>query len=233
MGFLLRAVGRRITKTLDEVAQTPEGQAALERGERERAVRRIVDQLAASGLDDEAARTQLRERLPDDPEAVQLAIKHLGEARTSYLLDRAYRLLTAAAANTPVRPIDPAVREQFEAEARLGRMSLSDAYAYLLSLHPRLSELPPRERPDPSAKGWSFSRGGRSPFEFVGPAVESQHAILNTDLAVSIVNEYTRTTRMGGMPDADPTPFFERRTHSVSGTFSLFGKGPNRPRATN
>jgi hypothetical protein len=180
MGFLLRAVGRKITKALNEAAQTPEGQAVLERAKRERAVQRIVDQLAASGLDDETACAQLRERLPGDREA-----------------------------------------------------SLNDAYAYLLSLQPRLSELPARERPDPSAKGWSFSRGGRSPFEFVGPAAESHHAVLNTDLAVNIVSEYTRATRVGRLPDADPTPFFERRRHSFSGTFSLFGKGPKRPRASN
>jgi hypothetical protein len=231
MGYLGRAIGRRITKKLDDFAQTPEGQAALARNERKMAMAKTAREIAGAGGDDEATRAQLREQFSDDLEPVRDAIEHLAALRTSYLDDRAYRLLTAAVSDTPVRPIDPAVRDQFEAEARLGRMSLNDAFTYLVSLEPRLGDLPAQRQAQPPQKRrrWRDDPEAR----LVGAWTDSQHPIINTDLARTVVLEYLGVTRNGRMPTDDPTPFFERRRRAFTGSFALFGKGDTRPRATN
>jgi hypothetical protein len=88
MRFIGRALGRRITKTLDEVAQTPEGRAAMDRGRRQMALAAAAQEIAGTGLEDDAARAELRTRLAEDPEAARGAIDHLGALRTSYLDDR-------------------------------------------------------------------------------------------------------------------------------------------------
>jgi len=230
MGFLGRAVGRRIAKALDDAAHTHEGKAAIERGERRMALARTAREIAGSGLDDDAACAELRERLPGDPEPARDAIEHLGALRTSYLDDRAYRLFTAAVNDTPVRPIDPDVREQFLAEARLGRMSLTDAFAYLVSLELRLGDLHERRSQDAARKRSGFSFGRSGP-ELVGPLAESADAVVNTDLARSVVVEYLAVTRDARGGEQDPTPFFERKRRMFSGTFRVFGK--TQPRAQN
>jgi hypothetical protein len=94
MGFVTRWIGRRIRKTLDEIAQTPEGKAVLERRKHTMALAQIALEVAGSGLDDTAASAELRARLPEHPRAAGDAIRHLSELRTSHLDDRAYRLLT-------------------------------------------------------------------------------------------------------------------------------------------
>jgi hypothetical protein len=171
MGFITRALGRRITKAIDEAASTPEGQAAIERGGRQMEFVEIVRQIAGGGLDNEAACSDLRGRLPEDPEVAQGAINHFGALRTSYIDDRAYRLLTAAVDGTPVRPIDPNVSDQFSAEAELGRMSLSDAFAYLVSLEPRLADEPVRRAEERRTRRSGLSVGRSEP-ELVGAWAE-------------------------------------------------------------
>jgi hypothetical protein len=228
MGFITRALGRRITNAIDEAASTPEGQAAMERGRRQMELAQVARQIAGSGVDDQAACSELRDWLPDD----QGAIKHLGAPRTSYLDDRAYRLLTAAVDGTPVRPIDPAVFEQFSAEARLGRMSLSNAFAYLVSLEPRLADEQARRAEERHTRRNGFSVGRSEP-DIVGAWAESPHPVLNTDLAAGVVREYSAVTRGGRIPGDDTTPFFERTKRTGGGSFALFGKGDTRPRAQN
>jgi len=88
VGFLSRAVGRRITRTLDRAVETPEGQAAIERQRRVIDLARTAVQVAGSGLEDGEACAELRRRLPQAPEVERGAIQHLGTLRTSYLDDR-------------------------------------------------------------------------------------------------------------------------------------------------
>ncbi|HXO10605.1 MAG TPA: hypothetical protein VN880_21350 [Solirubrobacteraceae bacterium] len=223
MGFIARAVGRRVAKVIDDVQQTPEGRAAIERGERRVALVQVAAQMAGSGLDDDAACAALRVRLPHDRELVRDGINYLGALRISYLDDRAYRLLTAAVDGSSVRPIDPAVREQFLAEAQLGRMSLDDAFAYLVSLEPRLHDLLERRLEAPGSKRNGF-RFSRSEPQLVGPLADSPHAVVNTDLARGVVVEYLSVRRDGRQADQDPTPFFERKRRTFTGTFRVFGK---------
>ena len=231
MGFTGRVLGRRITKALDEMAESPEGQAVLEHDRRKMELSNAVRQIAGTALDDDAACAELRGYLPEDPHTARYAIEHLGALRTSYLDDRAYRLLTAAVDGTPVRPIDPAVREQFLAEAELGRMSLSDAFAFLSSLEPRLTADAARASVQPPRKqGFSF---GRSDPPIVGAWAKSPHAIINTELAASVVREYGLALRAGLKPDDDATPFFERKKRSFGHSFAVFGNGDTHPRAAN
>lgn len=235
MGFIGRAVGRRIAKALDHAMQTPEGKAALQCGARRTALVRTAEEIAESGVEDDVACAGLRARLPEDPEAVGDAIEHLAALGTSYVDDRACRLLTAAVDDTSVRPADPAVREQFLAEAQLGRMSLTDAFAHLVSLEPRLQGLVERRSDDRASKRSGFSIGGfsigRSEPGLVGPLAGSPHAVVNTDLARGVVVEYLAVTRDGRERDHDPTPLLERKRRTFTGTFRVFGK--TQPRAQN
>jgi hypothetical protein len=197
MGYFTRWLGRRITKSVDASANTPEGKAAIECGHRKMALAERARQIAGTGLDDEAAREELGALLPEDGETVGGAIEHLAGMRTGYRDDRAYRLLSAAATGAPVRPIDPAVLELFSAEARLGRMSLNDAFDYLVSLEPRLPTLLARKVPK---QGWSRS----SEPILVGPGAEATHALVGTDLARHVVSEHA-IARKDGPPDSSST----------------------------
>lgn len=278
MGFITRAVGRRMRRLLEELQDKLEVQAAVARQRHMMAVSTLARDVARTTAGDEVACRELHRRLaerdcdpglyaggvPDDgvpdgsapdagtlddgtdrdhdaahdDEAARRAVEHLSALRTDYLEDRAYRLLTAALTGTPVRGIDPAMRELFGAEAALGAMSLHDAFEHLAALEPRLRELPegwppgaksPGGKP-PGSKPPGVKRGPtRSPSEprLVGPGADSPHAILTTELARQVVGEHRRVPR-----DQDPTPFFERKLSFSSGTFFLFGRDP-RPRAQN
>jgi hypothetical protein len=197
MGFLGRAIGRRVKKKLDDFAQTPEGQAAIARRSRMMATVQTAQEIAGSGADDPTACVQLGEHLPEDLES-------------------------------PVRPIDPAVRGLFETEARLGRMSLTDAFAYLVALEP----LPEQRRAAPGRKGAGWHREP-SEARLVGAGTDRPHQIINTDLARVVVLEHLDVTRNGVAPTDDPTPFFERRRRAFTASLVLFGKRQARPRATN
>jgi hypothetical protein len=91
VGFIGRAIGRKITKVVEEFASTPEGKAALERNEGTMAAARVAKELAGSDQDDSSACAELRLRMQDGPEAARDAAEHLRGLRTSYLQDRAYR----------------------------------------------------------------------------------------------------------------------------------------------
>jgi hypothetical protein len=232
MGFITRAIGRRIQKSLLESAQTPEGRAAIERGRRRRLMMETARTIAGRELDDQAALVELGEALPGDQDSAREAIIDLAKLRNNSLDDRAYGLLTAAVDGTPARPIDPAVRDQFLAEAQLGRMSLSDAFEQLASLEPRLREFVRRQLEGPPPKqGWSRTKKG-SELHLVGRFADSPHDLLKTDLASSVVREYVGAGAYGRAPRDDPTPFFERRKHTGGFTFALFEKD-TRPRARN
>jgi hypothetical protein len=156
----------------------------------------------------------------------------LDTLRTTYLDDRAYRLLIAVVDDGSVRPIDPAVRDQFLAEAKLGRLPLKDGFEYLASLEPRLHDLPPRRLADLRQKQSGFT-SRRSEPRLVGAWAEGSYPVLNTDLAASVVKTYLAVKGAGRDVDHDATPFFERRQRTRTRSFALFGRGDTRPRAQN
>jgi hypothetical protein len=165
--------------------------------------------------DDEAC-AALGERLPADQSLVAEATHDLGAGRASYLDDRAYRLLSAAAVSEPVRPIDPHVRELFEAERELGRSSLTEAFERLVALEPRLRKeafaiWESREQWTRAAReGRRAPRQPRRP-TLTGIDAEGADPLLHTDLASTVAHEYAIATRGGERADEDPTPFFERQ----------------------
>lgn len=229
MGFITRAIGRRLVRSADKWSSTPERLAAIQQGREVTDFIRVVETIAGSHLDDEAACARVRELLPEDREVLASAVRVLETSRTSFLSDRGYRLLVSAVDGTPVRPIDPAVFDQFSAEGKLGRLSLSDAFAYLLSLEPRIAdELAQQDESGGGDKPHRFRK--RSDWRLYGPSGESQHVVLNTDLAEDVVREYVTVTEGGQLPDTDPTPYFEREKRTSAITFVL---GKPRPQAQN
>jgi hypothetical protein len=232
MGFFAQAIRRRLTKTVQEIGATPEGQAAIETGIRVRAVMEAARSIAGSSLDDSEACEQLRRRLPSGKDASLRAAEELRKLRDNYRDDRAYRLLIAAVDGTAVRPIDSAVRRQFLEEAQLGRMSLNDAFEHLASLEPRLRRFVAQRLDGPPRKqGWSRGSGD-SELGLVGRFAQTSNDLLRTDLAWSVVREYVAARTYSDTIADDPTPFFERREHTGGGTFALFEKD-TRPRAQN
>lgn len=229
MGFITRAVGRRVLKSAERWTSTPEAQDAIDRSRHVNDFLRTVKRTAGSDLDDEHACMTLRGQLPGDRELVDSAIKILGSSRTSYLDDRAFRLLTSAVDGRPVRPIDPAVSEQFSAEQRLGRMSLSDAFAYLVSLDSRIADQPARiDARRHSTK--TRIKFGESDDPQIGAGVDNPNALLNTDLAADVISEYAAATKGGRQLEDGPTPYFERDNLTSSVRFLI---GMSRPQATN
>jgi hypothetical protein len=231
VAFLGRKIGVRFSTCLEE-------QRAWE--ERELAVADLACALravAGTGDSDEAACAAVRQCLPEDRSLIVSTARRLGADRTSYLNDRAYRLLTATVAAAPVRPIDPAVRGLFEAERELGRCPLSGAFERLASREPRL-------RPDAATEWDEHERSRRAVREgrrlpsvrgrrprLTGMHAEGADPLLHTALASSVAREYAIVTQGGRRDDEDPTPFFERRLHTGSETV-VFGQDP-RPRACN
>jgi hypothetical protein len=188
--------------------------------------------MARSDLDDTTACARLSERLPADRELARGVVERGTHHRTSYVDDHAYRLLCASLDECQVRPIDPAVREQFLAEAELGRRSLTDAFERLAALDPRLRDEALRHItvPRTGRSGWGISKTQI----LVGRWAGSPHPILNTDLAEEVVSQYRAVIGEGLRPDDQPsTPFFDREHTPVDGFARfVFAEDP-RPRASN
>ena len=197
----------------------PEVQAAIERGDRGIAVAETARKIASSDLDDVIACRWLRARLSNDRDLAREVAEYLAGRRTTYLDDRAYRLLNAVLDDTSVRPIDAADQDQFLAEAQLGRRSLTGAFEELAALEPRLRRAVTRRIIGSAEK-------------LVGPWADSPHMILNTELAASVVVTYRSATKRGRRLDADSsTPFFARKDRVGDGRYPH--RGASRPRPDN
>ena len=183
-----------------------------------------AEQLAYGSLSDEEAREQLRGRIVGSEQAVLDAIEWLRLRRDEYVGDRAYRLLLAAATDTPVRPIDPAMADQFAAERELGSLPLAEAFERLAEIEPGLRDL----AIDASPRDREFRKQRH---ELVGISARSGDPLLSSDLAASIVMLYVRA-RGGKDADLDVNKsYFEspKKLGVRSGTFF----GPGRPNARN
>ncbi|MGO9900563.1 MAG: hypothetical protein ACLP0J_12880 [Solirubrobacteraceae bacterium] len=224
--------GQWLDKSINAFFERPDVQASVERGQRLTDVAEQAREIARSDIDDTTACDQLSKSLPDDRELARDVVELLAERRTSYVEDRAYRLLCASLDGCLVRPIDPGVREQFLAEAELGRRSLTDAFEVLAALEPRLRERALRRIVvgRKGRSGWGISRTQI----LVGRWARSPHPILNTDLAEEVVSEYRAVIDEGpGADDQPSTPVCDREPTPVEGFERfLFAEDP-RPRANN
>jgi hypothetical protein len=185
---------------------------------------RAAEALAYSRLGDDEARDQLRSRVEGDEQAVLNAVEWLALRRDEYVGDRAYRILLAAATDTPVKPIDPAMEDRFAAERELGSLPLGDAFERLARLEPGLREL----AEDASLSDPDLTKHR---VELVGIGARSKDPLLSSDLAASIVMQYVRA-RGGRSGEVDLSKsFFEspKKAGVRSGTF--LGRG--RPAARN
>lgn len=237
MGILGRTIGVRMAQRLDEWEARPDVQRMLERRQAAWELADMARAAAGTGATDEEACGALGERLPEDHCLVALATRDLAAERTSYLDDRAYRLLTAAALPGPVRPIDPHVRGLFEAERALGRRSLTEAFETLAALEPRLRDEVAREWESCAAWTRTAHDGAPPPNErgrrptLTGMYAGGTDPLLHSELASVVTREYAIVTRGGRLPDPDPTPFFERELHF--GCSTVVCGDDRRPRACN
>ena len=139
-------------------------------------------------------------RIAADRSLLESAVSLAARRRSNFLWDRAFRLLSAALEGGPVKPIPPAFADLFEEEARLGRMPLQEAFAYLATREPGLLELrdhPPK--PEAPRRGLMRHIGLRvtktSPYdamrsELVGVRARSRKPILMSDIASAVVEQY-------------------------------------------
>lgn len=156
-GRVARAVERRIHARADRVFQDPAARAGWER--HQRAMDHLADvaeDVASRGMTDSEAHDRVAAQLLADREVIDQTIAHLASQRTSYLMDRAFRLPTAARDHDEVRPIDPRVRDQFLAQARIGRLPLEEAFCRASpARNPgSLSRLPAPRSPMRSSTGY-------------------------------------------------------------------------------
>lgn len=191
-------------------------------------------ELAYKDKSDESLRDELAVRSGRDARCGEKAIGILARGRTSFVSDRAYRLLVAAVSDRGVEPIDASVRELFDEEERLGRLPLGEAYARLAESEPRLREVEARVRQE------EWSGGYEDPAHhlptFVREAVEElvgvrarRGGVLATDLANSLVQLYllivgglsgygdTVTPLFGERPRAEITSVTPRRRQRSEG----------------
>ena len=100
------AVGRLVERGVLKVLDHPTVQAVVEQGQPVVAVLDAARECALSNVDDEAARAELQQRLPDDREVVDRAVHVLADRRRNYRDDRAYRILHACLNETAVQAIE-------------------------------------------------------------------------------------------------------------------------------
>jgi len=179
-----------------------------------------ADDLSYGSLPDEDARLELHSQLRRSRRGLGAAVKRASLDRTDYLSDRRFRLLAAELESAPVRGMDPALADLFTAEAELGRMPLSAAFARLVELEPGLLELVASQT---TAKT-------RPPLgKLVGIVARSDNPLLHSDISASIVLQYLTT--LGKQGDTEVTYFSDlRRLKQRSGSF--FG-GYERAQAKN
>jgi len=211
-GWLGSAVMKRIEAM-------PAVQAAKEHSERVSPAQRAAREAAYGPRDDEAAKVELAGRVADEAQALKEAAVDLAKRRDDYIDDRAYRLLSAAAAGTAVQSIPPERRELFTAEEAIGRMPIEQAFRHLAEIEPRLLDV---ER---QARGASVADNGGLPVDMarrlrslVGGAAERDDELLRSNLASSIAQHYLRVLAGDSRCGSPDMPFFEnpRKTFSVT-----------------
>ncbi len=211
--------GRLGNAVMKRIEAMPAIQAAKERSERISPAQRAAREAAYGPVDDEAAKVALGGRIGDEAEVLKEAAIHLAKRRDDYIGDRAYRLLSAAAAGTVVQSIPPERQELFTEEEAIGRMPIEQAFQRLAEIEPRLLDV---ER---QARGAELEDRGSLPLDvdrrlrsLVGGAAERDDELLRSNLASSIAQHYLRVLAGDSRCGSPNMPFFEnpRKTFSVT-----------------
>lgn len=224
MSFKAR-LGKAVQKRIEAM---PSVQEAMARSERVAPIQAAAWRAAHSALDDEAAKARLTEELIGDPAVVKEATLELSRRRDDYISDRAYRLLSAAAAGSDVQPVPPERADLFAAEEALGRMPLEEAFERLAEAEPHLEDI--RRRVSGRGTGVEPSDCGAVPPEIkkelvdlVGGAARKEDELLHTTLASSIVHQYLQL--LAGDTEAGPASvsYFDHPRKAVVATGRLWG----------
>jgi hypothetical protein len=224
--------GRLGTAVMKRIEAMPAAQAAKERSQRISPVQRAAKEAAYGPLDDEAAKVVLGDRLEDEPEVLKEATIDLARHRDDYIGDRAYRLLSAAAAGTAVQSIPPERQELFTGEEAIGRMPFEQAFQRLAEIEPRLLDIERQTRAaevdDKGSLPLDVNRRLRS---LVGGAAERDDELLRCNLASSIAQHYLRVLAGDSRSGSPDMSFFEnpRKTFSVTIPIRRSKHAPHHP----
>jgi hypothetical protein len=225
------------TRVLKRIEANPTFQEHLARAERSEPFEKAAGELSRSRMSDDEALGELRSRVPDNEVGLANAVRLASVRRTDYLNDREYRLLSALADGMPVRDMDPALADLFEAERELGWLPLTEACERLVALEPRLGDVMNRAQ----APGFRRRDGesARDTAKRARPLREDvsallgysgqRYPLLRSDISASIFLQYIWVMTNGRRRDLLSTPYFAERhvRQSSSGSLDL------RPSATN
>ena len=221
-------LGGAVTKRIEAL---PSVQAEKERYERTGPSETAAIELAHSRLDDETTTAKLRERLDASPAVLKEATIAMSKHREDYLRDRAYRLLSAVAADGPVQPVPPERAELFAREEALGHMPIREAFALLAESEPRLANMErrARARSRPPDAGCQLAEDISRPLHrLVGGGAEVEDELLRTSLATSIVHQYLQLLSGDEGSVSTDTPYWELPKRMVVLT-STSGRRPPKP----
>lgn len=200
-------LGAAIRKAVASFARTRE-QRWASRG----VIARTTLRAAHSAEPDEDARRRLEGDLASNGQQAQDALTIFSRMREQFDTDRAYRLLYAAMTNTPVQPIAADRRDLFISEEQLGRMPLSDAFAFLAKRQPQLYQFEKAARVADGVTGPLLGDNtgaddatvNAPPYvsALLGPgAQDCTDPLLRSQLALSIASQYLAI--MAGSHDGD------------------------------
>ena len=223
--------GRLGGAVMKRIEALPSVQAERERSARTAPSETAARKLAHSRLDDEIASAKLRERVDASRAVLKEATIAMSKHRGDYLHDRAYRLLSAVAADGPVQPIPPERAELFAREEALGHMPIREAFALLAQSEPRLADMERRAgaRSRPPDAGCQLGEDISRPLHrLVGGGAEADDELLRTSLATSIVHQYLRLLGDEDVGTSSKTPYWvlPKQIAVFTGTF---GRRPRKP----
>jgi hypothetical protein len=140
VGWLERLIDRGTRAAADRARAIPQLREIERHARLAAPVITATELLARSRLDEETAAMRLRARL-DDPDATRFALEGLRRTREDVFGDRAYRILYAAANDTAVPPVDPMMKQAFQAQERLAHLPLREAFGSLAERAPELRDI--------------------------------------------------------------------------------------------
>jgi hypothetical protein len=210
--------GRLGKALLNRMEALPGVQEEMERAERTAPVIRVGRNVAYGSLDDEKVKAMLCERPEAEPKVVDEALTHF-RWRDDYIGDCTYHLLAAAASATTVASILPERAELFMQEESIGPVPIEHAFQRLAEIEPRLLDVKQEAHAldaGKDAQGCGLPKHLRQSLGgLVGGGASSDHELLHTSLATSIVYQYleqlTGNTRLGSPSTAyfdSPTKHF-------------------------